>query len=72
MNAQNGMECLEHTALTQYSVRKGLKVFGEAGKQAVLKEMQQLHDRTVIEPKMASMLTKDEKKKSLEYLMFLK
>jgi hypothetical protein len=72
MNAQNGMECLEHTALTQYSIRKGLKVFGEAGKLAVLKEMQQLHDRTVIEPKMASMLTKDEKKKSLEYLMFLK
>jgi hypothetical protein len=53
-------------------VRKGLKIFGEAGAQAVIEEMQQLHDRAVIQPKLASMLTKEEKKRSLQYLMFLK
>jgi hypothetical protein len=36
---------LEHTAFTQYNVRQGLKIFGEAGaQQAVVKEMKQLHD----------------------------
>ena len=63
---------LEHTALTQYNVKKGLKVFGEAGAKAVIEEMQQLHDREVIQPKMANMLTTTEKKRSLQYLMFLK
>jgi hypothetical protein len=39
---------LEHIVMTQYSVKKGLKVFGEAGVEAVLQELQQLHDRKVI------------------------
>jgi hypothetical protein len=63
---------MEHIALTQYSVKKGLKIFGEPGAEAVVKEMQQLHDREVMEPKAANMLTKEEKGKALEYLMFLK
>jgi hypothetical protein len=63
---------LEHTAFTQYNVRQGLKIFGEAGAQAVVKEMKQLHDRAVIQPKLANMLTREEKQRSLQYLMFLK
>jgi hypothetical protein len=63
---------LEHTAFTQYNVKKGLKLFGQAGADAVVKEMQQLHDRSVIQPRMAHMLTRDEKRASLQYLMFLK
>lgn len=63
---------LEHTALTQYTVKKGLQVFGEAGAEAVIKEMKQLDQLNVIEPKAASMLTRTEKKAALEYLMFLK
>jgi Reverse transcriptase (RNA-dependent DNA polymerase)/Zinc knuckle len=63
---------LEHTAFTQYNVKKGLKIFGEAGAEAVIKEMQQLHDREVIQPRSASMLTREEKRDSLQYLMFLK
>jgi hypothetical protein len=63
---------LEHTVLTQYNVKKGLKIFGEAGAKAVIKEKQQLHDRAVIQPKLANMLTRDEKRCSLQYLMFLK
>jgi Reverse transcriptase (RNA-dependent DNA polymerase) len=63
---------LEHTVMTQYSVRKGLKIFGEAGVEAVLQELQQLHNRKVIRPVLSSSLTYQEKKASLAYLMFLK
>ncbi|CAB9512358.1 hypothetical protein SEMRO_532_G161430.1 [Seminavis robusta] len=63
---------LEHVAHTQYSVNKGLKVFGEPGAEAVIKEMKQLHDREVGQPVKAALLTPEEKRKSLEYLMFLK
>jgi Reverse transcriptase (RNA-dependent DNA polymerase) len=63
---------LEHTVMTQYSVKKGLKVFGEAGVEAVLLELQQLHDRKVIRPVLPSSLSYQAKKASLAYLMFLK
>lgn len=52
---------LEHTELTQYNVKKGLKIFGEAGAEAVVSEMKQLHERVGIQPKMANMLTREEK-----------
>jgi hypothetical protein len=58
--------------MTQHSVKKGLKEFGKAGSDAVIAEMQQLHDRDVIEPKKANLLTQGEKNKALHYLMFLK
>jgi hypothetical protein len=41
---------LEHTVMTQHSMKRGIKEFGEAGVDAVLKELQQLHDRKVLEP----------------------
>jgi hypothetical protein len=63
---------LEHTVMTQYSVKKGLKVFGEAGVEAVLGELQQLHGRKVIEPVAPDSLSLQEKKAALPYLMFLK
>ena len=63
---------LEQIALTRYTIKKGLKAFGEPGADAVVKEMKQLHDREVIEPKAAHMMTPTEKRKALEYLMFLK
>jgi hypothetical protein len=63
---------IEHSVFTQYSVKRGLKEFGEAGAEAVIKEMQQLDRMKVGEPTMASMMTRAEKKASLEYLMFLK
>ena len=52
---------LEQMALTQYNVKKGLKLFGEAGAKAVITEMQQLHEQEVIVPKHANMLTQEEK-----------
>jgi hypothetical protein len=41
---------LMNVTLTQYSVQQGLKMFGEAGAEAVLAEMKQLHDREVMKP----------------------
>jgi hypothetical protein len=64
---------VENIVMTQHSVKKGLKLYGEAGAEAVVSKMQQLHDRDVtIEPKSANMLTVEEKRKALHYLMFLK
>ena len=62
---------LASIAMTQHSVNKGLKVFGEAGVTAVLSELQQLHDRKVLEPK-GDELTRKQKSDALRYLMFLK
>ena len=50
---------------------KGLKEFGEKGVEAVMKEIQQLHDREVIIPVETSELSREEKKAALAYLMFL-
>jgi hypothetical protein len=63
---------IENIVMTQHSAKKGLKLYGEAGAEAVVSEMQQLHDRDVIEPKSANMLTVEEKRKALRYLMYLK
>jgi hypothetical protein len=37
--------------MTQHSVNKGIKKFGDAGVEAVLTEVRQLHNRKVLEPK---------------------
>ena len=63
---------LAHIATTQMSMKKGLKAFGEEGVDAVLAELQQLHDRKVLEPQDASQMTRGDKSASLNYLMFLK
>ena len=60
------------TILTQYHVSKGLKVFGEPRVASVLKELKQLHNRMVMDPKNADEMTTSKKKAALQYLMFLK
>ena len=60
------------TILTQYHVSKGLKIYEERGVGAVLKELRQLHDRMVIQPKFADNMTEKQKTDALQYLMFLK
>ena len=57
--------------LETYSLNKGLKKFGEAGKKAAVKEMKQLHDRSCFEPIKFENLTPTEKKRALESLIFL-
>jgi hypothetical protein len=63
---------LEDVMMTQLSLRKVLQTFGEAGAQAVSAELQQIHDRAVMVPKAANMLTREEKLQALRYLMYLK
>ncbi len=63
---------LEAIAMTQHSVQKGLKLFGEAGVVAVTEELVQLHERGVVEPKYIQDLNGAQKQAALQYLMFLK
>jgi len=56
----------------QMSAKKGLKHFGSQGEDAILAEMQQIHYRNVIKPRMAASLTREDKRQALRYLMFLK
>ena len=58
--------------LTQYHVSKGIEFFGEPGVSAVPKELKQLHDRMVMDPKNADEMTTSKKNAALQYLMFLK
>ena len=58
--------------MLQYNMKQGVKTFGDKGKQAVLNELQQLHDRDVGEPVHKNAMGNDEIKCTLRYLMFLK
>ena len=58
--------------MPQMSMKKGLKIFGEGGYPAVKKEMQQLHDRKVMQPISRKDSSPEQKKEALGYLMFLK
>lgn len=62
----------EHTVLTQYFIKQGLKKFGDPGVNAVSSELKQVHDRNVVTPMHKCDLTQEEINKSLGYLMFLK
>jgi hypothetical protein len=62
---------LEATALTQYTLKRGLKELGEDGRTALGKEIKQLYFRKVSKPVDGDNLTKEQKRASLRYLMFL-
>ena len=57
---------------TQMSAKTGLHQFGQTGADALMKELQQLIDWKVMRPCDANILSWDEKKSALKYLMFLK
>jgi hypothetical protein len=67
-----GFSDLEHVALTQYNLKKGLQKYGKAAADAVTKEMKQLHDRKTIRPVHSRDLTIGQKRRALAYLMFIK
>ena len=62
---------LEAIALTQYNLKRGLKEFGNDGLIALGKEVEQLYTRKVSKPVDSNDLTNDQKRASLQYLMFL-
>jgi hypothetical protein len=53
-------------------LKKGLKHFGKAGAEAVVKEMKQLDYLDVMDPIDATELTPEERKRALDYHMYLK
>jgi hypothetical protein len=67
-----GLSDLQHTALTQCNVKRGLEIYGQAASDAVLKEMKQLHDRKTIKPRASEDMTRKEKRDALAYLMVIK
>ena len=69
---EDQLATLKHTVLTQYTLKKGLQVFGPKGTEAVFSEMKQLHDHYVCEPVHVKSLSSEQKNKALGYLMFLK
>jgi hypothetical protein len=54
-----------------YSLKKGLKTFGERGADAATGKMKQLHDRAVFHPIHVNDLTDEEKDRAMESLIFL-
>ena len=58
--------------MNQLSMKAGLKIWGNKGKQAVTKELFQLHMRDTFQPISSKTLLKTEYDKVLESHMFLK
>jgi hypothetical protein len=54
------------------SLKKELKYFGKSGADAVVAEMRQLDFRNVIKPVDGRSLTREQKRRALQYLMYLK
>jgi hypothetical protein len=61
-----------HHAMTQYSLKWGLKKFKVKAEEAVSKELMQLHMKDTFEPQEVKTLTGDQKKSAIESLIFLK
>jgi hypothetical protein len=66
-----GEAVLEETIMTQYSMKKGMKLYGDPGMEAVLSELRQIHQREVMKAVPADSLDREAKKKALQYLMCL-
>jgi len=61
-----------HIMLTQMNIKEGLLTFGENCNEAILKELQQLHQKNALLPISKENLSYTKRKKALRYLMFLK
>ena len=59
-------------ALTQYSLKAGLRVLGERGENAVVKELITIHDMDTFMPVDAANMTWEEQKAAVSSLVFLK
>ena len=61
----------EISCVQTYNAKQGIKRFQDKGKEAITKEMDQLHKRRVFEPINPGDLTRDERNKAMESLIFL-
>ena len=58
-------QAVEHFILTQVEMKKQIKMWGEEGIAATIKEMTQFHDRNVDKPLQPSEIIDDIKEKAL-------
>ena len=65
-------ELLNRHCLSQYSLKAGLRRFGQKGELAVRKELGQFHDLNVFVPVDAGKLSRKERQEALASLIFLK
>ena len=63
---------INHIALAQMGMKKGVKLYGESGVRSILKEMKQFYDREVVRPLASSEITNEIRQKALVYLIFIK
>ncbi len=55
----------------QYSMKKGIELFGERAEKALLKELKRIHDMDTYTPMDHSKLTREQKRKALSTMFFL-
>jgi hypothetical protein len=65
------MHVLGMVLAEQYSINKGIRLFGERAKESISKELRQLHDYVTYIPIHAHELTQEQKKQALASLIFL-
>ena len=58
--------------LSQYGMKKLIKLFCEHILRAVWKELEQIHDRKVVQQRLPIELAYEQKRRSLSHLMFIK
>jgi len=58
--------------LNQMGINEGIKKFRAKRNHNLLKELNQLHERSMLLPKKKEEMSYDKRKKALRYLMFLK
>lgn len=58
--------------IIKYGTHKGLKLFKHKGDEGMKTEMQQIHDRDVMQPVPYDSLNAEQRSMALKYLMFLK
>jgi len=62
---------LTHIMLTQSNIKDGLNAYGNKGHKAILKEVKQLHTQQAPMPQSRHIMSYNERKTALRYLMFL-
>ena len=70
--AQVLFKIIDHFAFQQYGLKAGIRKFGEAGKLAAYKELEQLHLRNVFDPLYGNKISFDDKQNALDSLIFIK
>ena len=57
--------------IQQYNLKKGLELFGDKGQKAVSAELKKIHDMNTYVSHKANELSREEKQKALQALMFI-